>query len=107
MVNKQNMRPERASQFAPFDALKGLSEELRKKEAPSLPRPGLSEERADELDSILRQCRQGDTLTVTWYHRGQLFTVTGELQKLDVHLRKLSINGTAVPFADLYDLERL
>ena len=54
-------REERAKQFMPFDALKGLNEELRRREAKMLreEKRVLFEEEAEKLLRALPVCRWG------------------------------------------------
>ena len=55
-------REDRAKQFMPFDALKGLSEELRKKEIEYEDRRELSEETLEELSEEFNNIENGDII---------------------------------------------
>ena len=62
-------RINRAAQFAPFDALKGLQEALRVKEFEhdKIAQSELSEEQAKKLSKILLEFEKGDVLEVTYF----------------------------------------
>ena len=64
MVN----RIERAKQFLPFDALKGLQEALRKKEREleNVERIELSEESLEELENKFNRIKQGDMINIKY-----------------------------------------
>ena len=53
-------RQDRAKQFMPFDALKGLQEELRKKEIEYEQRKEISEWVLEELEDELRKINIGE-----------------------------------------------
>ena len=57
----------RAKQFLPFDALKGLQEELRKKEIEYEEKKELSEERLNELNNSFNQIEKGSFIKIKYY----------------------------------------
>ena len=63
-MNKAN----RAAQFAPFDALKGLNEALRKKEEKlsRVEKIELSEEMSEELSHKLIKLEKGQRIKITF-----------------------------------------
>lgn len=100
----------RAKQFAPFAALKGFEECVRRKEILYVERPSLCEEKRDELDRKLRILQSGMSVTVTWFlqdpehlWRGRMETVSGTVEFFDpsVHLR---IGDTEIYVADIVEL---
>ncbi len=63
-------RANRAAQFNPFDALKGLQEALREREE-KLTREEkreLSEEQQAELSAVLSQIKRNKTVEITFYY---------------------------------------
>ena len=62
----------RAAQFLPFDALKGLSEEIQSRieKRSRIERKELSEERQEEISSVLCKINKGKTVKVEFYSCG-------------------------------------
>ena len=61
-------REERAKQFMPFDALKGLQEELRIREErrTRVTKKTLSEEQIERISAVLAKIRQGSQIEITF-----------------------------------------
>lgn len=72
-------REDRAKQFAPFDALKGLQEALRVKEFQheKVLKGEISEEMASELSKNLLSIESGDVVSVTYYTKGHEYVESG------------------------------
>ena len=70
-------RVQRAKQFAPFSALKGLEEALAEKEREYEPQAELSDDAAEELDRCLRELQKGTAVTVKYYRDGGYGLVKG------------------------------
>ena len=72
-------RVNRAAQFAPFDALKGLQEALRIKEFEhdKIFKLELSEEQAKEISKVLLKFEKGDFLEVTYFKDGYYLNEIG------------------------------
>ena len=68
MIRAKMDRAQRAKQFAPFAALKGFEEALREKERIIVPKVELYEEKKAEIDSILRNKKKQDSITVIYYN---------------------------------------
>ena len=62
---------DRAKQFAPFSALRGLPEELAQKERIYQPRKILSSDMAEQLDRMLQTVHPGHMVTVVYYQQGR------------------------------------
>ncbi|HOO23396.1 MAG TPA: YolD-like family protein [Clostridia bacterium] len=72
-------RANRAAQFNPFDALKGLQEALREREE-KLTREEkreLSEEQQAELSAVLSQIKRNKTVEITFYYNGRYYRHKG------------------------------
>lgn len=95
---------ERAKQFTPFAALKGLPEALAEKEKIRMTRAELSEDRIRQINDLLRVLRPGDLLTAVYYLEETYVQLTGRLKKTDPTERFLQIGETRIPFSDLYEL---
>ena len=108
-------RENRAKLFAAFDALDGYGDALAENERLFVPRPVLSEEEAEVLQSRLlalanRPHRgRGTRVTVRFFvplarDRGQVQTLEGVLEELDPYAGWLRIKGTWIDFRDLLSL---
>lgn len=100
----------RAKQFAPFAALRGFEETVRKQEILYEQRKVLSEEKKCELDRKLRMVSYEMKIRATYFKEsqemkpaGQYHTVCGKVEFFDpsIHLR---IDDTIIPIPDLCDL---
>ena len=106
MENRPRMdRAERATQFMPFDALKGLREALREKEKIIVPKIELSDYAKSILDRKLHQVEKHDMLTVVYFEKGQYVKITGMVARMDVSARTLKIVNTKILFDDIYDIQ--
>ena len=122
-------REKRAKIFAPYDALDGYSDSVKKKNTEYVDRIFLDEGQKEELNrrlSILhsltrtaRLAKQNRVIVTATYYvprtdehsfacgvRGQYESVTGVARKVDGDLtRTFTIGDTAIPFDDLLSLE--
>ena len=99
MVN----RIERAKQFLPFDALKGLQEALRKKERETekVERVELSEERLEELENKFNRVKKGDIVCIKYYKNEKYVKVKGSITKMDYIKKRIQINNEDVSIYDV------
>ena len=95
---------ERAKQFMPFSALKGLEEALTEKEKIVVPKIELSEDSAMELDRKMHALERGTITTVIYYNKKEYLKLTGIIAKIDEDNRILQIVNTKVNFDDIYDI---
>lgn len=79
----------RASLFNPFDALKGLNEELRKKEKVTIVRKQLSVDDCDELNYLIHELQCGMMVTIIYYHIDHYEQVEGMISKIDLEYKKI------------------
>lgn len=100
----------RAKQFAPFAALRGLDETIRKQEIIYEPKKELSDDQKQKLDMKLRMISYGMRIQATYFAKkqdnqimGQYHTVTGKVEFFDpaIYLR---IDDTAIPIKDICNL---
>ena len=96
---------ERAKQFAPFAAVRGLGEALRAKERLTEERADLATDREEEIDRLLHRLREGDVLRVRCFGGGRYREVVGALAHLDIERECLRLSdATEICFRDIYEL---
>lgn len=96
---------ERAKQFMPFAALRGLPEALATKEKVLVPKIELSPEMAEELDRKMHLIAKGKMATVVYFCNGEYIKLTGLVARIDETSRLLQIVNTKIPFADILQVE--
>ena len=98
---------ERAKQFAPFLALRGLPEELAEKERIVQPRKIPSSDMAEHLDRMLQMLRPGHMVTVVYYRGGEYRQKTGMVARMDRRLHILQLVEEEICFEDLFEIRLL
>ena len=98
---------DRAKQFLPFDALKGLKEELRKREEKLLceQKRIISEEKELEINEVLLGVREQDYL-VEYYSGGKYLKAIGKI-KIYKNVKQIKIADKIINFSDIYDINKL
>ena len=107
MANKpRNKMPvaDRAKQFMPFSALRGLPEALALKERVIVPKIELSEEMSEELDRKMHLVKKGQIATIIYFHRDEYVKITGMVARIDPTSRLLQIVNTKISFEDILDV---
>ena len=100
-------RQERAKQFLPFDAMKGLQEALRDREE-KLSRVGrreLSEEDMQDLSLEVMRLHNGDLIRVLYYSSFHEIEKKGMLEKVDMTGRYIILAGERIFLDDIYKIE--
>ena len=87
-------RADRAKQFLPFDALKGLQEALREKEIEHEEKRELSEESLMELEKEFNKIEKGSQVKIKYYKNNKYIEITGEVTNIDYIKKKIQINKT-------------
>lgn len=100
-------KEDRAKQFIPFDALKGLQEALREKEIEYVEMKELSEDIAEELSQKLQMIEVNDIVKITHYSNKQYKSTTGKVKYKDSVKKKLMIDDIRINFADIISIERI
>lgn len=99
-------RSDRARQFLPFDALKGLQEALREKEVELDERKELSEESIEELSNKLQMVERGNKVRLVYYHQRKYRQIEGGVIDIKVIQKKLILEGDLrINFADIIYVE--
>lgn len=87
---------DRARQFMPFDALKGLQEALREKEKEIEERKELSEESLMELNKQLQKIVLGDGVKIEFYKNHQYVMSEGTVTNIDAIGKKIVLNDDEI-----------
>ena len=100
---------ERAKQFMPFSALKGLEDAIYKKEQQRLkvPKKILSEEQYEILNQTMREINEGEQIEICYYRNGKYHTCSGILETVDKQASHLTINGKEIMFNEVYNIKIL
>lgn len=98
-------RSERAKQFAPFDALKGLHRALRLKEFEHerIEKGDLSDEKISEISEILNNLKFKDKVEIVYFEDGHYFRESGQV-KIDYSEQKIEVNHKLIHFQDIIDI---
>lgn len=102
----KNVRPRmsaenRAKQFMPFAALRGLPEALALKEKVIVEKMELTEDMAAELDYVMKELQAGMMVTVIYFCKDEYLKKTGVVSRLDKTARVLQIVECKIRFDDL------
>ena len=100
-------KEDRARQFIPFDALKGLQEALREKEIEYTEKRELSEDIAEEISEKLQMLEIGDLVKITYYSNRQYIEILGKVKYIDAIKKKLIIADKRINFMDISEIERI
>ena len=104
MASKQD----RAKQFLPFDALKGLQEALREKEIEIEERKELAEESLKELQEIVNRLEKGDKVNIKYYKNKKYIDITEIVVDIDYTKKKIILsNDLKVNMFDIIQIEIL
>ena len=102
-------RSERAKQFAPFDALRGLREALEEKEREHERREKRmrTEEETEALERVLPLLARGKRAEVLFYEGGFYLQARGAIEEVDLVRRILRIGDGVLSFEDVYYIRLL
>ncbi len=96
-------RIDRASQFLPFDALKGFHEMLELQEKRSL----LEQEKTSQnVESILLSLKKDDKVKVSYYYDLEYLETIGLVKEIDYKRKKLWVSKSEIDFQDIASIER-
>ena len=102
-------RADRAKQFQPFDALKGLQEELRSREErrTRVAKKEISEECEEQISAELTKIYKRSDIEITFYRGGHYYSLEGTvLEKNDVY-KYLLVGQERIYYTDIYELKLL
>ena len=86
-------RQERAKQFLPFDALKGLKEALKEKEIEYQEKKELSEDSLTILQNEFNKIEKGSRVMIKYYKNKKYINVIGIVTNIDIIKKKIQINN--------------
>ncbi len=98
---------DRAAQFQPFDALKGLQEELRAREErrTRVAKKELSEEQIEMISTALAKIYKKSKVEITFYRAGHYYNLQGVVGgKSDIY-KYLLIGQEKIFYDDIYELK--
>lgn len=98
-------KSDRAKQFAPFDALRGLQEALRIKEYEHdrKEKGDISQEKLTEMTTILLEHTRNYILNVKYFYDGYIMEKIG-IAKIDLALRTITFDNLKINFDDIVDI---
>lgn len=97
-------REQRAKQFMPFDAMKGLQEALRDREErhSRVERHGISEEEQEALSNVLNRLSKGDKIRISYYCHFHDVEKSGTVTAINYAYRFLKVDEEKIGFGDIY-----
>lgn len=109
-MNRQKVtRANRAAQFAPFDALKGLQEALREKEEKMerVEKSEISEEQREKLSHDILSLKKGMSVEAVFFDSGHYVTEIGKLTEKNMSFKYLVVNDKKIFFTDIFELKEV
>ena len=99
-------RAQRAAQFAPFDALKGLHEALRIVEYnhERTVKGDITDEQSKKISDNLLRLDKNSIVKMVYFVDGHNFNYTGKI-KLEIEKQTISFDKKSINLNDLVDLE--
>ena len=99
-------RVERAKQFLPFDAVKGLQVALREKEIEHINKFELSDEQIENISDTLKMLRIGEKIEFVYYVDRQYKKMQGNVVKLNNVKKSILIDDIEIFFVDIFSIKR-
>ena len=102
-------KADRAAQFQPFDALKGLQEELRAREElrTRVEKKELSEEQIESLSTALAKINKRSEVEITFYAGGHYYSLTGTVTDKNDIYKYLVVGDGKIFYDDIYEIRLL
>ena len=99
-------RQDRAKQFMPFDAMKGLQEALRDREErhSRVERREISEEMMEKNASVMRHVTKGTKLFISYYSAFHEVERAGIVTDMNFTLRYIKVDDEKILFEDIYEI---
>ena len=100
-------REQRAKQFMPFDAMKGLQEALadREERHSRVERRDVSDEAAEQISAVLSKLVKGDRVRLEYYRAFHDVTREGRITALSPVFKYLVLDGEKIFFDDIYKVK--
>ena len=102
-------RVDRAKQFLPFDAMKGLKEALleREEKLSRVAKHDFSEETKEELSYTLSRITNNTEIEMTFYRKGHYYDLLGTVSRINTVYQYLLIGEEKIFIDDIYSLSIL
>lgn len=97
----------RAKQFMPFAALRGLPEALVQKEKVVVEKIELTEDMAAELDWNMGELKVGMMVMVVYFCNDEYLKKTGIVSRIDKNARVIQVVESKIKFDDLLVVKRV
>lgn len=96
-------RVDRAKQFLPFDALKGLQEELRLREErrSRVEKKELGEEELMELSQAIMKVGKGERIEIIFYYNGHYISAEDIVVAKSIEYRYIVLGTYKIHFEDM------
>ena len=100
-------REQRAKQFQPFDAMKGLQEALRDREErhTRVAKTEISEEKSDVNSATLFKVEKGMKIRLLCYFSFHNVKMEGRVTEIDFVYKFLKLGDDKIYFDDIYDIK--
>lgn len=98
------MQNNRASIFAPFDALIGFREALRIVEKQVEDKKDLSEDIFDNLNKKILKLKKGDYVTINYFFIDEYIETSGYIKKIDIVNKMIYLLNTKISFEDILNI---
>lgn len=100
---------ERAKQFMPFDAMKGLKEALAEREERHLrvKKRELAEETIEQINRQLKKMRNGDEVEILFFKANRELTIIGTVTRFDCIFKYINVGNERIDFDDIYSIKRI
>jgi len=95
-MQNRNKKAIRATQFQPFDALKGFKEEIQKRNKVIVPKRELSEDYLQDMSNILTCLEVGMMVKVIYELNDEYIKVEGILTKKNLDERYIDVVKTRI-----------
>lgn len=100
-------RIERAKQFLPFDALKGLHVALHEKEVEHVDKYELSIEQKEEISEKLQLLGNGEIVIIKYYMNYNYNEIKGKVLYINPIKKVINVSKIEIPFVNIYNIEIL
>lgn len=100
------MRAERAKQFMPFDAMKGLQEALRDREEKHsrVERHEISEEQQEQNAAVIAKLEKRTQVALDFYRAFHDVHAEGMVTEINIAYGYLKVNDVKISFEDIYQI---
>ena len=97
--------PNRASQFIPFDSLKGFNKLLKEVEKMTVNKKTLSTDLEEIINKKLQKLKINDKIRIKFYFLTDYIETTGIVKKIDKTNSFIIVDHTKISFETIIDIE--